>query len=459
MYAATAPKRHRRRKLKLKLSFGSASNGPNNLPSNMKPSLPELFALHTLKQKHNEGERRCGVARNAREAATSKPYVKEFLQENGPSQEHDLLKALSPSKAQQIIEVYCTLTGLLDRYPRFLALHEHLCSSIYYQHTDDQAGECDCSPLVHGGACTGSSLASTTASGRQYAVARDDESRSAHGPAVNGDDREQEKHRMKNGWIQVPSPPRCESRALQAVLQTCDAEAQTHGLDPARFTELQSKPIKCDAETAELKERLRTLQESHVLEAEQLRVKIEKLRKETPRATTAECGGGNEQPPRHERAEAHWHEWGGRPSNSAASTATTASEVSTPSSQAPVHVVQSRRGLYEGQGGASDLQNSVTGALPSVSGQLKDMSTAPATKRHRRRKLKSKLSFGSASSGPSNLPTNMKPSLPELFALHTSKQKPNEGERPCEVARNARVAATSKPNVKGCLKAEPFLRV
>ncbi|KAH7974869.1 hypothetical protein HPB49_020593 [Dermacentor silvarum] len=407
MYAAAAPKRHRRRKLKFKLSFGSESSGPSNLPSNMKPSPTELFALHTLRQKPNEGERPCDVARNAREAATSKPYVngelltiprttsssdsskpferkqyearasdvvknqtnligeehvivrekpepkaltesnvedvvkqlREFLQENGPSQEEDLLKALSPSKAQQIIEVDSMLTIFLDLPLGFGVLHEHLCSFIYYQHPDDEDNECDCSSLAHGGASTRSCSASTYASGRQYAVARDDESRSArasspsstyHWPTADGDDREQEKQRTKNGWTQVRSLPQWESRALQAVQQTYDAEAQTHGWDPARFTELQSKPIKCDAECAELKERLRTLQESHVLEAEQLHVKIEKLRKETPHATTAECGGGNEQPTRHERAEAHWHEWGARPSNPAASTATTASEVSTP---------------------------------------------------------------------------------------------------------------------------------
>ncbi|KAH7974911.1 hypothetical protein HPB49_021385 [Dermacentor silvarum] len=300
------------------MSFSSAISGPGNFPFNMKPSLPVLFALHTLKQKPNEGERRCDVARNAREAAASKPYVnvivrekpeskaltesnvedtvkqlRKFLQENGPSQEDDVLKALSPSKAQQIIEVYCTLTAFLDWQPRFLVLHEHLCSFIYYQQPDDQDDEWDCSSLVHGGASTGSCSASTNASGRQYAVARDGKSRSVrasspsssyHVPIMDGDDIEHEKRRMKNGRTLVHSLHRCESRALQAVLQTYDAEAQTHGWDPARFTELQSKPIKCDAEIAELKEGLITLQESHVLEAEQLRVKIEKLRKETTQA-------------------------------------------------------------------------------------------------------------------------------------------------------------------------------
>ncbi|KAH7974913.1 hypothetical protein HPB49_021387 [Dermacentor silvarum] len=374
MSAATAPKRHRRRKLKSNLSFSSAISGPGNFPSNMKPSLSELFPLHMLKQKPNEGERPCEVARNAKEAATSKLYVKG-----------------------ELLAIPRTTSSLESSKPFERKQYE--------------------------------SRASTNASGRQYGVARDDESRSARAsspsssyygaPTVDGNDRKQQKRQMKNGWTQVHSLPRRESRALQAARETCDAEAQAHGWDPARFTELQSKPIKCNAETAELKERLRTLQESHVLESEQLRVKIEKFRKGTPQATTAECGGGNELPPRHERAEAHWHEWGARPSNPAASTATTASEVSTPSSESS------------------------------------DMSAATAPKRHRRRKLNSNLSFSSASSGPGNFPSNMKPSPTELFALHTLKQKPIDGERRCDVARNARVAATSKPYVKGELLAIP----
>ncbi|KAH7937835.1 hypothetical protein HPB49_016583 [Dermacentor silvarum] len=256
---STAPKNHSRRKLKSKRSFGSASSCPSNLPSNMKPSLPELFALHALEQKPNEGERRCDVARNAREAATSKPYLKgellttprttsssdssepnsdrkqyevsafevvenptsfireeqvivrekpqpkaltgsnvvaivkqlrEFLQENDRSQEDDLLKALSPSKAQQIV-------AFLDRHPGFRVLHEHLYSLIYYQHSDDQDDDCNCSSLVHDEASTGPCLASTNGSGRQYVGARYNESQSAraslprsnYGAAVYGDDK------------------------------------------------------------------------------------------------------------------------------------------------------------------------------------------------------------------------------------------------------------------------------
>ncbi|KAH7937833.1 hypothetical protein HPB49_016581 [Dermacentor silvarum] len=407
----TAPKRHGRRKLKSKRSFGSASSGPSNLPSNMKPSLPELFALHALEQKPNEGERRCDVTRNAREAATSKPYVKgerfktprttsssessepsnrkqyegsasevvqnqtsfieeeevivcekpgpkaltesnvedivkqlrELLLENGPFQEDDLLKALSPSKAQQIVEVYGALNAFLHWHPGLRVLREQLYSFIYYQHSDDQHDECDCLSLVRDGACTGSCLASTNGSGRQYAVGRDGESRSArvssprssfYGATVNDDDKT-EKRRVRNGSTQVPSLPRCESRALQVVQDTCDAEALTHGWDPAPFTELQPKLDKCDAEIAELQEGAENSpREPCAQRAADLRQDRQAAPGNTTSTTTV-CGGGNEEPPRHERAEAHWHEWGVRPSHPAASMGTTASEVSTPSSQAP----------------------------------------------------------------------------------------------------------------------------
>ncbi|KAH7981106.1 hypothetical protein HPB49_021626 [Dermacentor silvarum] len=412
MSTVTAPKRRRRRKFKSKLSFGSTSSGPSTLLSNTKASLAELFAFHTLKP--SDGKHQCGVARNAREAATSMPYMKgerlmtprttstsdsrkpsdreqyvasasedvesfigdeqvivrerpepkalpesnvvdivkqlrEFLQENGPSEEEDLLKALSLSKAQRIIQVYGTLTAFLDRHPGFRVIHEHLYSFIYYQHPDDQDDEWECSSLVHDGDSTGSCAASTNESGRQYTVDRGDESRSARASSSSssyysddssyGDDK-QEKRQMKNGWTQVPSLPRWESRALQAVPETCNAEAQTHGWDLTRFTEMQSNVKKSDAKIAELNEKAEdSPREPCPRGAGASRQDRRAARENTP-STTAECSGGNEQPPRHEPAEAHWHEWGARPSHPAAATAATASEVSTPSSQVPAEAAR-----------------------------------------------------------------------------------------------------------------------
>ncbi|KAH7964726.1 hypothetical protein HPB49_001014 [Dermacentor silvarum] len=408
MSTTTAPKRHRRRKLKFKLSFGSASSGPSNLPYNMKPSPPELFALQPLKQKPNEGDHRCDVASNARKAPTSKPHVKgelfttprttsssdsskpserkqyeasasevvenqtssiveeqvivrekpkpkaltesnlvdivkqlqEFMQENGPFQEDHLLKALSPSKAQQIVEVHGTLAAFLDRHSGFRVLDEHLYSFIYYEYPDDQDDECGCSFLLLEGASNGSCLASTNASGRQYAVARDDESRSARASSLSS-----------------------RYYGATAVQKFYDAEAQTLRWDPARFTELQSKLIMCD------KERLRTFQDSHALEAQLLCAMIEKLHKGTPQAPPRNAVEvTNNRPVMKEQ----------RPTGTNGALAQVIPQPPRPPlrqrSPAPrpklqakqhalpiVHVVQPRRVLYEEQGGILDLRNSADG--------------------------------------------------------------------------------------------------
>ncbi|KAH7978807.1 hypothetical protein HPB49_006853 [Dermacentor silvarum] len=57
---------------------------------------------------------------------------------------------------------------------------------------------------------------------------------------------------MKNRWIQVSSPPRCMSRALQAAQETCYAETQSQGWDTALFIE-DSTLQKRDSEVAEVK--------------------------------------------------------------------------------------------------------------------------------------------------------------------------------------------------------------
>ncbi|KAH7980073.1 hypothetical protein HPB49_012948 [Dermacentor silvarum] len=77
-------------------------------------------------------------------------------------------------------------------------------------------------------------------------------SSNTHECAVDGADGEQEERSMKNGWIQVSSPPRFMSRALQAVQETCYAEAQSQGWNTALFIE-DSTLQKRDSEDAEVK--------------------------------------------------------------------------------------------------------------------------------------------------------------------------------------------------------------
>ncbi|KAH7950346.1 hypothetical protein HPB49_022720 [Dermacentor silvarum] len=152
--------------------------------------------------------------------------VREDLQEKGPAKEDDLCEGLlCPSPAHLLLEG--TLTAFLDRWPEFRVVHEVLYSLAYYQDPEDH----NCGPSFHvqDGAATGSCLAPSNDSGRQHFVSVDGGPRRARvSPSstsscesvMDGEVEEQEKLRMKDGWSQVPSPPLCRSRALQALQKT-----------------------------------------------------------------------------------------------------------------------------------------------------------------------------------------------------------------------------------------------
>lgn len=222
--------------------------------------------------------------------------LRELLQENGPSQEEDLLKALSPSQAQLILEAYGTLTAFLDQRPGFRVLHEDLYSFVYYEEPGDEDEESSCSSLVRDGATAVSRLACSMKydSRRHYAVARDGRPRrartnssssSSYESAMDGEEGDEENHqryRMKDVCSQVPSRSDCQPRARQVARQTRDAEVQTQEWDATEMAELELTLSKREAEIAKLKQRLKNLDESHAREMQKLRMKVVKLIKRPP---------------------------------------------------------------------------------------------------------------------------------------------------------------------------------
>ncbi|XP_077524889.1 uncharacterized protein LOC144136441 isoform X2 [Amblyomma americanum] len=224
--------------------------------------------------------------------------LRDFLQENGPSQEDDLLKVLSAQQARQVLSEYSTLANFVDRHPGFRQLHEELHSFLYYQDPeDDDDDDCDyySTPTVApGGAHNGlPSLAGSKKVGsgeepEQPTAADDGGPRGARASSCSStsyesavEDEVEEKGKkvvsLKDGSSQTPSRPRCLSRALQAVQLTRDTEAQTEGWDPAQFAELELMLKKRNNEISELQERLASLQEDHAREMQQLHLKIEEL--------------------------------------------------------------------------------------------------------------------------------------------------------------------------------------
>ncbi|KAL1487209.1 hypothetical protein MTO96_046611 [Rhipicephalus appendiculatus] len=206
--------------------------------------------------------------------------LRATLQEKGPSQEKDLLQALSPLQAQLILAAYGTLTAFLDRQPGFQVQHEHPHSLIYYHNRggNDES--------IQVGASPGPTSSPSSDNGRR--CSDDHAPLFAHTHSLSDDGNEctvsegddgQEKYRIKDSSIQVTSPPGFETRALQKAQQMADSGAQTQKSGPDRFEELQSMLRNRDAEIAALKEKFATLLESHASEVQRLHVKIAKLPK------------------------------------------------------------------------------------------------------------------------------------------------------------------------------------
>ncbi|KAH7982579.1 hypothetical protein HPB52_005768 [Rhipicephalus sanguineus] len=206
--------------------------------------------------------------------------------------EDDLLEALGASQAQIIISAYGTITDFLVRYPGFEVLYEELYTFVYYKCTDNEDDILD-------GAAAVSCVRHSNKSRLQYSLAGGDGFRRTSvifSNSFSGGGDKQEKCRMKHGWSQVPSLPRCSSRALQAVRQTCEAEVQTEKCSSARLAEMNSMLQEREKRIAELKERLNTTRERQARQAQQLREKIELLKAAAPPPRRVKEVRNNEQP-------------------------------------------------------------------------------------------------------------------------------------------------------------------
>ncbi|KAH7982445.1 hypothetical protein HPB52_005061 [Rhipicephalus sanguineus] len=223
---------------------------------NPKPKLAELDAVDIMRQLRN------------------------VLQENGPSEEDDLRKALSTSQAQMIVNTYGTITAFLDHCPGFEIIYEDLYTFVYYQSTDDEDDVLDGATTESSKDCSlQDAMAGDGVHQRTSAISSDI---SLYVSAGGGGDNERAMCRMRNAWSQVPSLRLHHSRALQTMQQTCDAEVQTQGCEPARIAELKSGLQKRDVQITGLKQRLNDIRESQAIEAQQIRDKIRRLKTPSP---------------------------------------------------------------------------------------------------------------------------------------------------------------------------------
>ncbi|KAH6948169.1 hypothetical protein HPB50_023119 [Hyalomma asiaticum] len=58
--------------------------------------------------------------------------MRQLLLDKGPSQEQELLDAVSPLHAEQVVQVHGTMTAFLNQHPGFAVVNEDLYSFVYY---------------------------------------------------------------------------------------------------------------------------------------------------------------------------------------------------------------------------------------------------------------------------------------------------------------------------------------
>ncbi|KAH7961612.1 hypothetical protein HPB52_010848 [Rhipicephalus sanguineus] len=205
--------------------------------------------------------------------------LRRMLQVHGPSDQGELLKALRPSQAQDVLQLYGTLTAFIEQLPGFILLRKDLYTFVYYEEPDGEEYDCGGSSNLQDDA---DDVARSTASGNgghQYTVSDDCERQRARSSSSSSscyesaveEHHEEENNGIKIASCQVSSSPRCHSRGLQAVPHTSDAEAQTEEFGPSRFVELRSTPQGGGADVTQMKERLENLRQNQVGEVQQLR--------------------------------------------------------------------------------------------------------------------------------------------------------------------------------------------
>ncbi|KAH8034109.1 hypothetical protein HPB51_020126 [Rhipicephalus microplus] len=316
------------------------SEGPDNKPSNMETDLLELLVHFRTQQESQHGKRLPTEARNESQGLDSKCHSKakntttsrtmsgrqckrlsagkskislsksaegndeafdhdtqkpkltkegvvdiitrlrDFLRENGPSEEHELRKALSLSEVQMILDMDGTITAFLGRSQLFEVIYEDLHTFVYYNCTDDEDDRLaeTFTEFLNDGI-------------HQDGFADDDvrQGKSVHSSdssvgvsAGGGGDNEPATCRRKNVSSQTSSLRQHYSRALQDKQQTYDAKIETQRCQSAQITELKSGLQNHDVKITQFKHRPNAISESQARQPQQIDNKIRTVDRTTP---------------------------------------------------------------------------------------------------------------------------------------------------------------------------------
>ncbi|KAH6937033.1 hypothetical protein HPB50_025301 [Hyalomma asiaticum] len=264
----------RKRKATAKLSFGSTSTGNSSLSRHLRGNFAHLIALPTTVQKgegdeswpdltinvtkktglitatttgeNNEAEsvhRRKPLAKNC-DAATSKlvlhpssteggdqvitvekpgprglaqtdvldivRHVRHLLQHKGPSQEHELVEAVSLLHDELVLQVQGRTTAFLKRRPGFIVVNEDRHCTVYYEDPDGEVQDGSTSRNKHetitgisSAACNDNQDAAVCEVGPHRECAATSSGRPVIESTIQIEHREREEHALKNAGVQV----------------------------------------------------------------------------------------------------------------------------------------------------------------------------------------------------------------------------------------------------------------
>ncbi|KAL1486704.1 hypothetical protein MTO96_008777 [Rhipicephalus appendiculatus] len=213
---------------------------------------PKFSKAEQFSQTKQEGdvEQKPREAISETDAASILKQIREILQENGPTQEVDLLEALGPSQIRLIIEAHGTLTAFLDRCPGFRVVREDLYTFVYYQDPEEEDEAAGRSSFVKIGATTASCEDSSVEcnGGRLQAAAGDAGPRRIRSTSSSSDSYESAVEGEEEGArkASIPIEERIQSGTLTSSpfpsRTSCQANARRRGPDAEKQRALAFDP-------------------------------------------------------------------------------------------------------------------------------------------------------------------------------------------------------------------------
>ncbi|KAH6937331.1 hypothetical protein HPB50_026770 [Hyalomma asiaticum] len=225
-------------------------------------------------------------------------HMRQLLQNKGPSQDHELLEAVSPLHADLVLQMHGRMRGLVNRSSTFVLINEDRCSSVYYEHLDGDVEDGLRSRIKNEAITSPSSTASNddqdaaVCAGEPHReCAAISSSRPANESTIEGEHQEREDHALKDIDTQVTSLPR--SQLVREGEPRSDVNSQREECCVSGIAEAESTKQYYDLGVVQLQKQ-ETLKSS-AYEVARQRAKVHRLPPAPQTRITTECTGTREE--------------------------------------------------------------------------------------------------------------------------------------------------------------------